>query len=99
AVESAREPDNQEDGDSNQPSNWDYADEEQESYGAAQWNERNDPCKPAYYVYGQNIRAARNLLESNIGLTAKRAAKGKLLAVATALDSAKPLAGVRIDAV
>jgi alpha-2-macroglobulin len=89
---------NQEDGDSYLPSNWDYYDGDGE-YGDVNWNERTDPCKPAYYRWGQNIRDQRNLLASNIGLIAKRAAKGKLLAVATALDSAKPLSGVKVDAV
>jgi uncharacterized protein YfaS (alpha-2-macroglobulin family) len=88
---------NQEDGDSYLPSNWDYYEEDYES-GANQWSDREDPCKPAYFRWGQNIRASRNLIASNIGLIAKRGAKGKLLAVATALDTAKPLAGVKIDA-
>ena len=78
-------------------SNWDYYAEEYYD-GEISWNERDDPCKPAYYRYGSNIRDARNLLASNIGLIAKRAQRGKLLAVATALDTAKPLAGVKIDA-
>src|SRR5262245_9309956 len=39
----------------------------------------------------------RNLLASNIGLIAKRGPKGKLLVVATALDTAKPKSGVKID--
>ena len=89
---------NQEDGDSYLPSNWDYYDGDGE-YGDVNWNERTDPCKPAYYRWGQNIRDQRNLLASNIGLIAKRAAKGKLLAVVTALDTAKPLSGVKVDAV
>ncbi|MEO8018526.1 MAG: MG2 domain-containing protein [Pseudomonadota bacterium] len=89
---------NQEDGDSYLPSNWDYYEEDDES-GSTQWNEREDPCKPAYYRWGQNIRASRNLIASNLGLIAKRGARGKLLAVATALDSAAPLPGVKIDAV
>ncbi|HYJ40615.1 MAG TPA: MG2 domain-containing protein, partial [Steroidobacteraceae bacterium] len=78
-------------------SNWDYYSEEYYE-GEINWNERDDPCKPAYYRYGRNIRAARNLLASNIGLIAKRAQRGRLLAVATALDTAKPLAGVKVDA-
>ncbi|HEY6125573.1 MAG TPA: MG2 domain-containing protein, partial [Steroidobacteraceae bacterium] len=90
-------PTSAEDGDTHDYSNWDYYQEEYYD-GEINWNERDDPCKPAYYRYGRNIRAARNLLASNIGLIAKRAQRGKLLAVATALDSAKPLAGVKIDA-
>jgi alpha-2-macroglobulin len=89
------EPASQDDANSYDPSNWDYA---EEYYGDISWNERDDPCKAAYYRYGSNIRDARNLLASNIGLIAKRAQRGKLLAVATALDSARPLAGVKIDA-
>ncbi len=92
------EPANQEDGDNYQSSNWDYYGEDYEYYdGGVNWEERDDPCKPAYYRYQQGTRAARNLLASNIGLIAKRGPKGKLLIVATALDSAKPKAGVKID--
>jgi uncharacterized protein YfaS (alpha-2-macroglobulin family) len=89
---------NQEDGNSYMPSNWDYYEGDYE-YGDVNWNERQDPCKPAYYRWGQNIRDQRNLLASNIGLIAKRAAKGKLLTIATALDTAKPMPNVTIDAI
>jgi uncharacterized protein YfaS (alpha-2-macroglobulin family) len=77
---------------------WNYY-EEEDYEGDIVWSERGDPCKPAYYRYGQNIRAQRNLLASNIGLIAKRGAKGKLLIAATALDSSKPMAGVTINAI
>jgi uncharacterized protein YfaS (alpha-2-macroglobulin family) len=78
-------------------SNWEYY---EDSYdGEVVWSERDDPCKPAYYRYGRSIRAQRNLLASNIGLIAKRATRGKLLVVATALDSARPLSGVKVDAI
>jgi uncharacterized protein YfaS (alpha-2-macroglobulin family) len=87
----------QEDGDSYDPTNWDYYQDEYP--GEINWQERDDPCKPAYFRYARNVRAARNLLASNIGLIAKRAQRGKLLAVATALDSAKPLPGVQIQAI
>jgi uncharacterized protein YfaS (alpha-2-macroglobulin family) len=93
---------NQEDGDTYDPTNWDYFEEYFDGQ-AVDWNQREDPCSASYYRYGQNIRAARNLLASNIGLIAKRgqgAGNGSgLLTVATALDSSKPLGGVRIDAV
>jgi uncharacterized protein YfaS (alpha-2-macroglobulin family) len=91
------EPQNQEDGDTYQPSAWDYS-YEYEDYGSANWNERDDPCKGSYYRFAPNIRDSRNLLASNIGLIAKRGPKGKLLVVATALDTAKPMPGVKIDA-
>jgi uncharacterized protein YfaS (alpha-2-macroglobulin family) len=92
------EPANQEDGDSYSPSGWDNYEEDYYDYeGSVKWQERDDPCKPAYYRYQPNIRASRNLLASNIGLIAKRGPKGKLLVVATALDTAKPKPGVQID--
>jgi uncharacterized protein YfaS (alpha-2-macroglobulin family) len=87
----------QDDGDTADASNWDYYTEDYYE-GEINWSERDDPCKAAYYRYGRNIRASRNLLASNIGLIAKRAQRGKLLAVATALDTAAPLSGVKVDA-
>ena len=91
------EPVNQESGDGDSYSNWDYYGEEYEYEGGLNWNERDDPCKPAYYRYQGVVRASRNLLASNIGLIAKRGPKGKLLIVTTALDSAKPMSGVKVD--
>jgi len=93
---------NQEDGSYYQASNWDsYEDdgEYDEETGEMRWQDRDDPCKAAYYRYSSAIRAQRNLLASNIGLIAKRGQKGKLLAVATALDTARPLGGVKINAI
>ena len=93
------EPVNQENGDDYQPNYGEYYEEEYYDYeGNVNWTERDDPCKPAYYRFQtQNIRASRNLLASNIGLIAKRGPKGKLLIVATALDSARPKSGVKVD--
>jgi len=93
---------NQEDGDSVDRTNWDYFSDYFESE-SSDWNQRDNPCDPAYYRFSNGIHATRNLLASNIGLIAKRGqgASGgtKLLAVATALDSSRPLAGVQVDAV
>ncbi len=92
---------NQEDGDTYDPTNWDYFEEYFEGE-IIDWNQRENPCSASYFRYAPNIRAARNLIASNIGLIAKRGQgdkTGKLLVVATALDSAKALGGVRIDAV
>ena len=88
---------NQEDSDTNDPTNWDYVAEYFEGE-TVDWNQRDNPCNGAYFRYGQGIRATRNLLASNIGLIAKRGQGGKLLVVSTALDSSKPLAGVKVDA-
>ncbi|MEZ5514080.1 MAG: MG2 domain-containing protein [Steroidobacteraceae bacterium] len=92
------DPANQEDGDTGEPSNWDYA---EEYFGAdveADWRQRDNPCNPAYYRYSSGVRAARNLLASNIGLLAKRDQRGAWLTVATNLRDASPLAGAEITA-
>ena len=77
-----------EDASSDEPTNWDYAEEILRATTAS-WNERDDPCKAAYYRSRQNIRDARNLLASNIGMVAKREPRGKLLVVATELRHAR----------
>jgi uncharacterized protein YfaS (alpha-2-macroglobulin family) len=85
----------QEDGDERGSSNWDYA----ESYfgeAAGDWSHRGDPCSAAYFAYGENVHAARNLITSNIGLLAKRDQHGKLLVVATNLATSEPAAGVAL---
>ncbi len=89
---------NQEDGDTYDPTNWDYYQDYWEGE-SIDWNQRDNPCSASYYRYAQGIRATRNLLASNIGLLAKRGAGGQLLISATALDSSAPLAGVKVDAV
>jgi alpha-2-macroglobulin len=85
----------QEDGDQVQASNWDYA-EDYFDAGDNNWSHRADPCHAAYYTYGENVRAVRNLVASNIGLLAKRDQHGKLLVTATDLRTSQPLAGVRL---
>jgi uncharacterized protein YfaS (alpha-2-macroglobulin family) len=88
------------DNDGYEASNWDYYNgEEYYGYDAnVRWEDRDDPCKQAYYRFRQDfVRATRNLLASNIGLIAKRGPKGKLLVVATSLDSAKPKPGVNVE--
>lgn len=93
------EPANAEDGNGYQYGGYDYYGEDYYDYdGTVRWEDRDDPCKPAYFRFKQqSVRAMRNLLASNIGLIAKRGPKGKLLVVATSLDSAKPKSGVKID--
>ncbi|MGC3980761.1 MAG: MG2 domain-containing protein [Steroidobacteraceae bacterium] len=93
---------NQEDGDTGMPSAWDYADDyfgvddEGEDYNA-RWNDRNDPCKAAYFTFNQNVRAQRNVLASNIGLIVKSDQRGKLLATVTDLRTAQVKSGATLS--
>ena len=86
----------QEDGDQAQSSNWDYAEEYFGETGS-DWSRRGDPCASAYYRWGENISATRNLLASNIGLLAKRDQYGKLLVVASNLRTAAALPGTKFS--
>ena len=86
----------QEDGDQYQSSNWDFADQYYGESGG-DWSRRGDPCAGAYYRWGENITAKRNLLASNIGLLAKRDQYGKLLVAATNLRTAAAMAGTKFS--
>lgn len=59
------------------------------------WNERNNPCHRSYY--NKEKWASRNILASNIGLTAKRANDNGMLVVATDILSAMPMSGVELE--
>jgi uncharacterized protein YfaS (alpha-2-macroglobulin family) len=89
-------PASQEDGDSVQASYWDDAEQwlSGESYD---WRRRNDPCAIAYYRYGENVTANRNLLASNVGLLAKRDQRGKLLVAVSNLRTGAALAGAKLS--
>ncbi len=79
-------------------SNWDAWEE----YDAEDWQNRyqgrHDPCNPGYYqhFYDHDIRAARNVFVSDIGVVAKRGEDGSVLVVATDLRTAAPLAGAEV---
>lgn len=93
----------QEDGDSPQPSAWDYAEDffgiagEESGFRGARWSERNDPCKRAYFVYNNLTHAQHNLLASNIGLLAKADQRGRLLVTVTDLRTAQPMSNVALS--
>jgi alpha-2-macroglobulin len=68
--------------------------EEGEDYS---WNERDNPCKGAYYrQYERTV--ARNILASDLGLTLKKGNDGSLFVVANDLISTNPMADVTIEA-
>lgn len=72
---------------------WDYWDEYwyyDYSYGS-----RNDPCHVAYYNGSRSI--SRNVLASNIGLTAKISNDGSLACIVTNLISTDPIANATIE--
>lgn len=56
------------------------------------WDERDNPCSKSYY--SKERFASRNILATNIGLTAKRGSDNKLFVVATNLITTEPFSGV-----
>jgi len=72
---------------------WDYYSSRR--YNGFRWSDRENPCKPAYYMPENFVR--RNVIASNIGIIAKRGEDGALLIATTDLRTTDPLAGVKID--
>lgn len=60
------------------------------------YSERHNPCKDAYYYFGDNHTSARTFMVSDLGLVAKRGQDNQLLVVATRLRDARPLSRARI---
>ena len=65
------------------------------SYSGFTWDHTDDPCYPAYYSPERFI--SRNLLASDIGLTAKQNEQGKIWVYATSLGSVAPMSGIQIE--
>ena len=84
-------------------------DEQEQSYwdnweeGAAgdwdnRYENRDNPCHPAYYqrFYDHDIRAARNVLVSDLGLMAKVGEDDRVLVVVNDLRTTEPVAGAEV---
>ena len=65
-----------------------------EAYRYYRWDERDDPCKAAYYNDGRLVR--RNILASDLGLIAKMAPNGGQVVV-TNLQTTDPMRGVTLE--
>ncbi|MCK4749204.1 MAG: hypothetical protein KAT15_19260, partial [Bacteroidales bacterium] len=63
-------------------------------YDGYEWEDREDPCKPAYY--GSRRSASRNILASNIGIIAKKGTGGDLHVTVTDLLKAEPVQNARV---
>lgn len=74
---------------------YDYYDGEY-GYEDYDWQERENPCNSAYYSsYSTTI--SKNILASDIGLTAKKGNDGKLFIAAANLISTEPLAHLELE--
>ncbi len=59
------------------------------------WEERDNPCYTSYY--NKERFASRNILASNIGITAKRATNGSLFIATSNIISAEPMSNVELE--
>ncbi len=64
-------------------------------YEGYSWNQREDPCYPAYYNSDRFIQ--RNVMASNIGLIAKGGADNAYFVSAADLRTAAPLSGAQLE--
>lgn len=77
-------------------SNWDiYEQNDGNSYYYGYWDERNDPCKPAYY--GSRRKIARNVIASDLGIIAKQGTDKSVNVFVTDIKSASPKEGVAVE--
>jgi uncharacterized protein YfaS (alpha-2-macroglobulin family) len=76
--------------------NWDsYEDYYENDYYYGYWEDRDDPCKKAYY--GSNRKVARNIIASDLGLIAKQSGNGAIHVYVSDLLDTKPKAGVSVE--
>ncbi len=59
------------------------------------WKQRDNPCSPSYY--NKERWASRNIIASNIGLTAKRAGDNNMLIAVTNILSTSPMNNVELE--
>ncbi len=59
------------------------------------WDERDDPCTSSYY--NKERWVSRNVISSNIGLTAKRGNDNSMLVAVTDIRDTKPLMAVELE--
>lgn len=98
-AEQYAEPQNMNQGYNEPPSEsyWGYYDDGEEiDYDGYNWNEKDDPCKPSYYMSSQR-RVSRNVLASDFGIIAKAGTNNEYFLAVTDLRTTDPLPGVEIE--
>ena len=64
-------------------------------YEDYRWDQREDPCFPAYYNADRFVQ--RNVLASNLGIVAKGGNDGSYLVAVSDLRTANPVSGVQVE--
>lgn len=66
------------------------------NYGNYNWDERDDPCKDSYYMYG-NRSISKNILASDLGLIVKGNDDNELRVAVTDIKTTDPLSNVVVE--
>jgi uncharacterized protein YfaS (alpha-2-macroglobulin family) len=78
------------------PEGYYYSDMDEDYYsGDYDWNQRDNPCNPAYYSFDMMIH--QNLIATDIGLILKRGSSGDVVIAVSDIRTAKPLAGADLE--
>ncbi|HRZ96300.1 MAG TPA: MG2 domain-containing protein [Paludibacter sp.] len=83
----------------NEPSGsyWDYYESDSDyDYENFNWQERDDPCKPSYYMDSRR-RVSRNVLASDLGIIAKAGTNNEYFIAVTDLRDTKALSDVDLE--
>lgn len=81
-------------------SNWDWADglsyRERQDY----WTFKDDPCHPAFYMsnFNRGSLISRNIIVSDLGVSAKRTEDNRLYVSVSNLKTTKPVSGTEVTA-
>lgn len=84
--------------DKGENSYWDFSENYYNEYGDNYnnyWENRNNPCHPAYYNEDHFVK--RNVLASNMGMTAKLGKTNDLTVVVSNLIDASPISNVTVE--
>jgi len=84
--------------DEQEQSNWDSWEEGEAGNWEQRFENRDNPCHPAYYqrFYDHDIRAARNVLVSDLGLMAKAGEDDTVTVFVTDLRTTDPVPGAEV---
>jgi uncharacterized protein YfaS (alpha-2-macroglobulin family) len=73
-----------------------YSGNIQRNWSLWDWDERENPCHPTYYMESENVMVATNVMVSNIGIIAKSNSDNKWWISASNILDTKPLANADI---
>lgn len=76
-------------------SSWDNYEEDYDDYYYDDWDDRDNPCKKAYY--GTRRKVGRNIIATDLGIIAKQGNDKSIHVFVTDLRTAKPKEGATVE--